>query len=212
MPIKIKICGINSIESLKASQSADFLGFVFYPKSPRFINAETAKIFSEFVSNKQKKVGLFVDTEDSVVEYITNYVGLDFLQFHGKESPKKIKYFKDKLNIPIIKSINISCYEDTEKYKEYSEICDMILFDSAPIKSDLLGGSGKTFDWGLLKEIKIKGDWMLAGGICKENLIEALQKTNAPIIDISSGLESKKGVKSVKKIKEFLNLVKSINC
>jgi len=212
MSIKVKICGINTIESLRASESADFLGFVFYPKSPRFINAETAKIFSQLVNKKQKKVGLFVDTEDSVIEYISNYVGLDLLQFHGKESPEKIKYFKDKLNIPIIKSINVSCYKDTEKYREYIEICDMILFDSAPIRSDLPGGSGNKFDWKFLKKLEIKGDWMLAGGICKENLVEAVKITNAPIIDISSGLESKKGIKSEKKIKEFLKLVKSLNC
>lgn len=211
MSVRIKICGINTLESLKASASADFLGFVFYPKSPRFINAEKAKVFSKLISKEQKIVGLFVDTDPSVVEYITKYVGLDLLQFHGQESPEKIKYFKKKLNIPIIKSINVSCFADTEKYKEYNGICDIILFDSAPTKTNLYGGSGEKFDWKFLTKLRIKGDWMLAGGICKENLIEALQITKAPIIDISSGLESEKGIKSVKKIKEFLKLVKSIN-
>ena len=90
-------------------------------------------------------------------------------------------------------------------------ICDIILFDSAPTKINLYGGSGEKFDWKFLTKLKIKGDWMLAGGICKENLIEAVQITKAPIIDISSGLESEKGIKSVKKIKEFLKLAKSIN-
>lgn len=211
MTIKIKICGIKTLEAYEASKDADFIGFVFHPKSPRFINAEKAKKISEKRYKNQKIVGLFVDTEESVIEYIADLVNLDFLQFHGNEDIKKIYYFKNKLKLPIIKSISISSTLDTQKLKEYIEICDMILFDSIPVNKNLPGGSGKTFNWNYLKNIKINGDWMLAGGLCKENLLEAIKITKAPIIDLSSSLEDIRGEKSPEKIKDFLKFAKSIN-
>lgn len=211
MSVKVKICGINSIESMVASKGADYIGLVFYPKSPRFVNAEQAKEIIKYSDSNQKIVGLFVDTQDSVIEYIAEYVGLDYLQFHGNEDYKKINYFKKKLQIPIIKSISVSSHKDTQKFEDYKNICDMILFDSFPNNNILPGGSGEKFNWNFLKNFKCMDDWMLAGGINKDNLKEALRLTNAPIVDVSSGLETRKGFKSPKKIKEFLKLAKSLS-
>ena len=108
MSVKVKICGIKSKEAVIASHKADYLGFVFYQKSPRFVNAELAKNLSKISRPYQKKVGLFVNAEENVIEYISDYVNLDFIQLHGDESIEKIKYIKNKVKKPIIKSIPVS--------------------------------------------------------------------------------------------------------
>ena len=209
MSVKVKICGLKSKEAVIASHKADYLGFVFYQKSPRFVNAELAKNLSKISHPYQKKVGLFVNAEENVIEYISDYVNLDFIQLHGDESIEKIKYIKNKVKKPIIKSIPVSSKKDAEKYKDYNNICDMILFDTKPIDPSIPGGTGRIFNWDLLKEFKLKNEWMLAGGINMLNIQEAIIKTNAPIIDVSSALEDDLGIKSPKKIEEFLNLAKS---
>ena len=209
MSVKVKICGLKSKEAVIASHKADYLGFVFYQKSPRFVNAELAKNLSKISHPYQKKVGLFVNAEENVIEYISDYVNLDFIQLHGDESIEKIKYIKNKVKKPIIKSIPVSSKKDAEKYKDYNNICDMILFDTKPIDPSIPGGTGRIFNWDLLKEFKLKNEWMLAGGINVLNIQEAVITTNAPIVDVSSALEDDLGIKSPKKIEEFLNLAKS---
>ena len=208
--VEVKVCGINTAEAMKAANEAEFVGFVFYQKSSRFINADTAKKLSELSPKSQKMVGLFVDTENNVIEYITELVGLDIIQLHGKETIEKINYLKKKLKKPIIKSVPVSSKNDIKKYKDYKGVCDMFLFDSSPIGQEIPGGSGEKFDWEILKNFKISNKWMLAGGLSIENLVEALKITKAPIVDVSSGLEKEKGIKCPKKIKKFVQLAHSI--
>ena len=209
MSVKVKICGVKTEEAVIASYQADYLGFVFFQKSPRFVNAELAKTLSKISNPNQKKVGLFVNAEENVIEYISDYVDLDLIQLHGEESIEKIKCIKKKVRKPIIKSIAVSSKKDAEKYKYYNNICDMILFDTKPIDPNIPGGTGRRFNWNLLKEFKFKNEWMLAGGINMQNVQEAILITNAPTIDVSSALEDDLGVKSPKKIEKFLNLAKS---
>lgn len=208
MSIKVKICGVNSVDSMKASDRADFVGFVFYPKSPRFINAETAKHLASFAPKKQKKVGLFVNTEINVIEFIAEYVDLDYIQLHGEEDEKEINLIKEKTNKPIIKSVKIASKKDLENVLKFEPICDMILFDALPVLKELPGGNGQAFDWNILKNYQSKKKWMLAGGINKYNVFKAINISRAPIIDLSSSLELKKGVKCEKKIREFLDILK----
>tara|TARA_E500000178_G_C16723665_1_gene618319 strand:+ start:79 stop:720 length:642 start_codon:yes stop_codon:yes gene_type:complete len=208
MKTKVKICGINSLKALKAANRADFLGFIFYGKSPRFVNAKKAKLLADSCLSFQKKVGLFVDSDNHVIEYITEYVGLDYIQLHGDENIEKIKYLKNKLNVPIIKSIPIKTIEDFQKLSYYEKVCDIILLDSKPSNNSLTGGTGKTFNWKLLKNISFEKEWMLAGGLNEENILDAIKITDAPIVDISSGLESSEGIKCPEKIKQFLDIVK----
>ena len=210
MNVKVKICGVNTISSIKASKYADYIGLVFYPKSPRFVSTEQAIQLVKVNETNQKIVGLFVDSENDVIEYITEKLNLDYIQLHGRESVEKVSYLKRKLNVGIIKSIAIGSKNDLSKADEYKEICDMILFDSKPGLNSLPGGTGLKFDWSILKNFRYEKDWLLAGGLNLENLREALKISNAPIVDISSGLESKKGIKSNKKIENFLTLVNKI--
>ena len=208
MEVKIKICGINNEGAAIAAKDADFIGFVFYQKSPRFIDAINAKEISKILNNDQKKVGLFVNADMEVMQYITEYVGLDMVQLHGKECINEIIEIKQRLNVPIIKAIPVFDENDIKLSKEFQKCCDMILFDAKTKTNELPGGGGKPFDWNLLKNFKSKIEWMLAGGLNIKNVKNAVTTTNASIIDISSGVEKDRGVKCEKKIKDFIEYVK----
>ena len=206
--LSIKICGINDSESAKACEDADYVGFVFYQKSERFVTAFEAKEISNFLSNKSKLVGLFVDSDIELIEYITNFVKLDIIQLHGSESLSMIKTIKKKLGKPIIKSIAVKSKRDVQFSKKFEPICEMILFDTKTENFQVSGGTGKSFDWKLLNDYNSKKNWMLAGGLNIKNIKKAVEETGAPIVDISSGVELKKGIKCPQKIKQLIEYVK----
>ena len=206
--LSVKICGINDPESAKACEDADYVGFVFYQKSERFVTAFEAKEISNFLSNKSKLVGLFVDSDIELIEYITNFVKLDIIQLHGSESLSMIKTIKKKLGKPIIKSIPVKSKRDVQFSKKFEPICEMILFDTKTENFQASGGTGKSFDWKLLNDYSSKKNWMLAGGLNIKNIKKAVEETGAPIVDISSGVELKKGIKCPQKIKQLIEYVK----
>ena len=199
--VEIKICGINSYDSAKASIGAEYIGFVFYPKSPRFLNAFDAKEIASYLDPTQKKVGLFVNADINVIKHISDFVNLDMIQLHGDETIEDIKIIKKMINKPIIKALPVNTDKDIKNSKKIEEVCDMILFDK---KSENHGGTGSSFDWKLLKDFKSKKQWMLAGGLNINNITEAINITKPPAIDISSGLEIEKGVKDPQLIKNFV--------
>ena len=198
--VEVKICGINSYESAKASVGAEYIGFVFYPKSPRFLNAFDAKEIASYLNPNQKKVGLFVNADINVIKHISDFVNLDMVQLHGDETINDIKMIKNIIKKPIIKALPVSTDKDVKISKKIEEACDMILFD-AKNNIGVSGGTGLSFDWNLLKNLKLKKKWMLAGGLNISNVKNAIAITNAPIIDISSGVETTKGIKCEQKIK-----------
>ena len=128
--VEIKICGINSFESAKASIGAEYIGFVFYQKSPRFLNAFEAKEIMGYLSPDQKKVGLFVNADINVIKYISDFVNLDMIQLHGDETINDIKIIKDMIKKPIIKALPVKTYKDIEDCKKIEDVCDMLLFDT----------------------------------------------------------------------------------
>ena len=205
--VEIKICGINSFESAKASIGAEYIGFVFYPKSPRFLNAFDAKEISAYLNSDQKKVGLFVNADINVIKHISDFVNLDMVQLHGNETIDDIKKIKDMIKKPIIKALPVSTDKDIENSLIIEKACDMLLFDTKT-STGISGGTGLSFDWNLLKNLKLKKKWMLAGGLNISNVKNALSITNAPVIDVSSGVEIEKGVKCEKKIKNLINYLK----
>jgi len=206
--VEVKICGINSYESAKASVGAEYIGFVFYPKSPRFLNAFDAKEIASYLNPNQKKVGLFVNADINVIKHISDFVNLDMVQLHGDETIKDIKMIKNIIKKPIIKALPVSTDKDVKISKKIEEACDMILFD-AKNNIGVSGGTGLSFDWNLLKNLKLKKKWMLAGGLNISNVKNAIAITNAPIIDISSGVETTKGIKCEQKIKNLINYLKN---
>ena len=206
--VEIKICGINSFESAKASIGAEYIGFVFYQKSPRFLNAFDAKEIATYLDPNQKKVGLFVNADINVIKHISEFVNLDMIQLHGDETINDIKAIKNMIKKPIIKALSVSTFKDVKNFKKLEGVCDMLLFDTKTSEG-ISGGTGLSFDWSLLKNIKLEKKWMLAGGLNINNVEDALSITNAPVIDISSGVEIEKGIKFEKKIKNLINHLKN---
>jgi len=200
MPVELKICGINSksiIRTIEKIGGCKYLGFVFYPKSPRNISLEQSLKLTSEVSKNIKKVAVLVNPEISFVKKIKDQ--FDYFQIYDC-SPPQLKTLKLLTNKKIIKAIKIKNIEDVNLYKQYIGIADKFLFDSSGMEKSL------SFNWEYLKNIQIK-DWFLAGGINIGNL--ELAQCITKKIDISSGLEDNPGIKSPKKILDFLTKIKS---
>ena len=200
MPIELKICGIKSeniIKTILENGGCKYLGFVFYPPSPRNLSIEQSKKLTSIVPKHIKKVAVLVKPENSFVEKIKNQ--FDYFQIYDS-SPSEVKALKLLSNKKIIKAIKVKKKEDIDLYKDYVGIADDFLFDSSGMEKSF------SFNWNYLKNIGIK-DWFLAGGININNLDFAQSITKK--IDISSGLEDNPGKKSPIKILDFLKKIKS---
>ena len=201
MPIELKICGINSentIQTIIKNGGCKYLGFVFYPPSPRNLSIEQSKKLTIKVPSKIKKVAVLVKPENSFIEKIKNQ--FDYFQIYNS-SPAEIKNIKLISNKKIIQAIKVKKREDINFYKQYMGIADEFLFDSSGMEKS------SSFDWSYLKNIQIK-NWFLAGGINIDNVEKASKISKK--IDISSGLEDNPGVKSSKKVSDFLLKVKKL--
>jgi len=186
------------------------LGFVFYPQSPRAISPELATEFVRRLPTGVKAVGLFVDPEDSWLEQVLSQVPLDMIQLHGDESPDRVAEIKAYYPLPIIKAVKIGDAADLENILKYRHRADIILLDAKPpsnVTPMLPGGNGLSFDWTLLADMPLPGPWMLSGGLNAENVTEAVEITNAKMVDVSSGVETAPGQKSLELMEEFLQQV-----
>ena len=201
MPIDIKICGINStniIQTIIQNGGCQYLGFVFYPPSPRNLSIEESKKLTSIVPNNIKKVAVLVKPENSFVEKIKDQ--FDYLQVY-ETSPSKSKTIKLIFGKKIIQAIKVKKKEDINLYKKYIGVVDEFLFDSSAMEKSSI------FNWSYLKNIEIN-EWFLAGGININNLEKALKISKK--IDISSSLEDNPGVKSSKKVSDFLLKAKKL--
>ena len=201
MPIDIKICGINTkniIQTIVQNGGCQYLGFVFYPPSPRNLSIKESKKLTSVVPNYIKKVAVLVKPENNFVEKIKDQ--FDYLQVY-ETSPSKSKTIKLIFGKKIIQAIKVKKKEDINLYKKYIGVVDEFLFDSSAMEKSSI------FNWSYLKNIQIK-EWFLAGGINIDNLEKASKISKK--IDISSSLEDNPGVKSSKKISDFLLKVKKL--
>ena len=201
MPIKLKICGISSkstIQTIVRHGGCQYLGFVFYPSSPRNLSVEQSQKLTSFVPKNIKKVAILVKPENNFIKKIKDQ--FDFFQIYDS-SPSKIKEIKLIFNKKIIQAIKVKKKEDIDLYKKYVGIADEFLFDSSGMEKSSI------FNWNYLANIKIK-NWFLAGGINISNINEASKLTQK--IDISSGLEDNPGIKSGEKIINFLEEIKKL--
>ncbi len=210
---KIKICGLSTPQTITAAieEKADFIGFVFYPPSPRHLNIETAKYLASQIPDTVEKVGLFVNPDTAYLEQVLNEVSLDVIQLHGNETPERVAEIKQKFKRPIIKSFPISSKKDLEAITPYKNNADWFLFDARPAKEgdDLPGGNGQTFDWTILKDFKSDTPWMLAGGLNPDNVAAAIRILNPDAVDVSSGVETDtQGEKDAVKIRSFIHNAK----
>ena len=206
---KIKICGIKKIEILDTciKYKVDYFGIVFYKKSPRNIDIKKAKQLISYSKNKKIiPIGVFVDEPIKLIKNIIDRTNLKYLQLHGSEDSRYISTLKEKYNLKIIKAFGIENKKDFENIEQFSN-ADYYLFDYKPEKSDSPGGNAKKFNWNLLKNIKINKPWFISGGININNIHKIHKKIFPYGIDISSGVEEKKGLKSSIKIKKLMEKI-----
>jgi phosphoribosylanthranilate isomerase len=214
MSIEAKICGLSSEAAVAAAieGAAAYLGFVFYPPSPRAVSPERAAQLCAAVPSGVQRVGLFVDADDTAIATVLDLVPLDMLQFHGQESPDRVAAAKARFNRPVMKAIAIASPEDVLAASAYETAADLLLFDAKPPqRADALpGGNGLAFDWRLIADCRWRLPWMLSGGLTAELLPEAVRISGAAAVDVSSGVERRPGDKDPAKIREFLAVARSL--
>lgn len=203
---QIKICGINATSALDAAiaSRADYIGFVFFPPSPRNLTLSDAAALSARNAGRLQKVGLFVNPGDNEIAEAIAAAQLDVLQLHGSETPERAAQLRARHALPVWKAISVAGPGDVEQADRYAQAVDLVLFDAkTPKGAALPGGMGLAFDWDLLKAYRGPLPWGLAGGLGPANVAEALRLTGTPLLDVSSGVESAPGVKDAEKIAEF---------
>ena len=204
MTIRIKICGITRYEDAKvaAGLGVDALGFIFFPKSPRYISPEAAAVIIKQLPPFVSRVGVFVDEEIDKVITIARTTGIDTIQLHGTESPR----YCLRLPLPVIKAFSIDTGTDLTLLEQY-DVAGFLLDTWAAGRR---GGTGKTFDWSVARAATAKYQRViLAGGINPQNIEEAVSTVLPYGIDINSGVEIKPGIKNPRKIRDAVQIVRA---
>ena len=214
MTIAAKICGLSSEAAVAAAVEGDaaYLGFNFYPPSPRAVSPARAAALCTAVPSGVQRVGIFVDAGDEAIRAVLDLTPIDILQFHGHESPDRVADAKLRFRRPVMKAIAVAAPEDVLAAARYEDDADMLLFDAKPPRrSDALpGGNGLAFDWHLIAGRRWRRPWMLSGGLTAALLPEAVRISGAGAVDVSSGVERRPGDKDPEKIGEFLRVARSL--
>ena len=208
---RVKICGLSRRADIEAAVDAGaaYVGFVFFPKSPRHIDLETARVLAASVQVGICKVALTVNADNALLDQLFEKVPLDMLQLHGSESPERVAEVKDRYGLPVMKAVGVADETDLAALQEYSRAADQILVDTKPPAGAALpGGNGLAFDWRLIAGRRWPVPWMLAGGLTSDNVREAIRLTGATQVDLSSAVESAPGVKDKALIQAFCQAVK----
>ena len=202
----IKICGLSTPETVAAAlgMGADMIGFIFFPKSPRNVSIEQASRLRQAALGLAKAVAVSVDASDAELDAIVSAMKPDMLQLHGHETPERVAAVKARFALPVMKAISVRERDDLDQIAPYIGIADKFLLDAkAPKGSQLPGGNGVSFDWTLLSALDPGLDYMLSGGLHADNVAEALRISNAPGLDVSSGVEGAPGVKDIGLMNKF---------
>jgi phosphoribosylanthranilate isomerase len=214
VPVAAKICGLASADALTAAVEggAAYVGFVFYPPSPRSVTPQQAARLCTQVPAGVTRVGLFVDADDEAIAAVLDAVPLDILQFHGGESAERLVQAKVRFGCQVMKAVAIADPDDVGDAVRYEEAVDLLLFDAKPPRRPdaLPGGNGLAFDWRLIAGRAWRRPWMLSGGLTAELLPEAVRVSGAAIVDVSSGVETHPGHKDPEKISSFLAAARAL--
>jgi phosphoribosylanthranilate isomerase len=212
MPTEVKICGLSTPASMQAAldAAADYVGLVFFEKSPRYVTLELAAELADLASGRAKVVALVVDPGNGLVDRIVPYIAPDYLQLHGAETPARVAEIKRRTGAAIIKVIKVETAADAAGALAYAGIADLIMFDAKAHKDATLpGGNGVAFDWHTLDDVKDKVPYMLAGGLTPANVADAIRSTGATRVDVSSGVEVRPGEKDADLIRTFVAAAKA---
>jgi phosphoribosylanthranilate isomerase len=212
MTVEAKICGLSTPETLDAvvAAGARFVGFVTYPRSPRHVASnDVLKALGARVPKGVIRTGLFVDPDDALLDERLATGAIDLLQLHGAETPERVAAIKARTGKAVMKVIKVGEASDIERgIAAYAGVADRLMFDVAG--GTLPGGNATAFDWTFLSGRTVPLPWLLAGGLTADNVAEAVRVTGALTVDVSSGVESSRGVKSVELIRAFLDRVKAL--
>jgi phosphoribosylanthranilate isomerase len=204
----VKVCGLSSPEAVDAcvAHGAKYVGFVFYPPSPRNVAIPVARQLSMRLPAGLRAVGLFVEPSDDQLRDVISQVPLDMIQLHGGESPGRVAEVRQSISMPVIKALRIGDAGDVDNAAIYDDVSDMLLFDARPPAnvSSLPGGNGIAFDWTLLAGRTWRLPWLLSGGLTPATVAGAVAATGAKGVDVSSGVEERPGVKNVQMIGDFI--------
>jgi phosphoribosylanthranilate isomerase len=207
MAISVKICGLTSAEAADAAArlGAEYGGLVFHPASPRNLALEQARALSAVMAGKLKRVALVADRSDAELQAIIAAASPEYLQLHGQESVARSGEIRARFGLPIIKALPVAEAADLQAASAYAAVADFFLFDARPPKgAERAGGHGNAFDWTLLKGRTLPRPWFLAGGLHPDNVAQAIERSGAALVDVSSGVESAPGVKSADRIQQFI--------
>jgi phosphoribosylanthranilate isomerase len=203
----VKICGINDPAAFDTAveAGADWVGFVFFPPSPRFVTPETAAALSARAAAGSPRVGLFVEPTEAAIAEILDVVKLDALQIYG--ASERLATIKARFGLPIWRPIAISTAADLPASALGAD--RLLLEAKPPAGSDRPGGNATVFDWSILRGWTAPVAWVLAGGLTPDNVADAIRATGAQAVDVSSGVESRKGVKDPSLIRAFTAAAKA---
>ncbi len=210
VPPKVKICGLTRPEDVAcaADLGASFLGFILAKNSARYVSPAAAGALSKPYKNRLPSVAVTVNASDDLLRSIMTDMAPDYIQCHGDEPPRELARIAKTYDVKTIKAVPISSDEDMKHSEIYSGVCEFILYDAKPPKNETIrGGHGLSFDWDILTRAPLPKLWALAGGLTPDNAREAIERTNAPILDLSSGLESAAGIKDAEKIARFMRAI-----
>lgn len=210
MPVSAKICGLTTPEAVAAALDggATHVGFVFFPKSPRHVTPERAAALAAPARGRAKVVGVTVNATDAELTAIAAALKPDFIQLHGHETPDRDAEVRALTGAGVIKAVTVAEPEDLREAEAWDGVADHLMFDAkTPKGADLPGGMGLSFDWPMLAGRSFSAPWFLAGGLHPGNVEAAVAASGAALVDVSSGVESKPGLKDPALIQAFLKAV-----
>ena len=205
----VKICGLRTEAAIDAALDggADYVGFVFFPPSPRNLTPEAAAKLTARARGRARIVALLVDPDDALIEHVIAAANPDMLQLHGDEASERVRAIRQRFGKPVIKAVKVKAQADVAEAGRYDGTADLILFDARPpAGADRPGGHGATFDWSILQGAA--HPYMLSGGLTPDNVAEAIRSTGTRMVDVSSGVERAPGEKDTALIRRFLAAAK----
>lgn len=208
---RVKICGLTRPEDVEAAilYGASFVGFIVEAKSARKLSVAEAAKLSLPAKASAKTVAVTVNADDELIDAIATQMQPDYIQLHGDESVERVAEVSRKFGLKTIKAFAVATDEDIKAAEHYAGVADFILYDAKPPKGTkgeepVRGGHGLSFDWNILATSPLPKRWALAGGLTPENAAEAIARAHAPILDVSSGVETSPGLKDATKIRAFM--------
>jgi len=208
--IGVKICGLSTVEMVHAAvdAGASHIGFMFYERSPRNVTLAQATNLRKLLPATVQAVAVLVDADNALLDEVAQTLRPDLLQLHGRETPERVADIKGRTGLAVMKVISVADADDIASADIYEKVADLLLFDAKPPKSmanALPGGNALSFDWSLIADAEPGLPWMLSGGLTPDNVAEAISRTGARMVDVSSGVEDAPGQKNEALIRAFID-------